>query len=298
MTLVKMSQVSKFFGKIQALKDINLVIDPGCTGVIGPNGAGKTTLFNIILGFIKPTTGDVEVFGRNPWREYIYIRRNIGALIEDMYLNPFLTGREFLSVRSRMLGLDNGESIIESLSREINLDWALDQKISTYSQGMLKRLGLISTLLNPKVKLLILDEPFSNIDVESAVNILRLLSRLKEEGISIILSSHIPTYLDYICDKYVVLNGGRIVRISDSVDILYEIGSLSYIVKSSDPDRLIEFLEGNEGIKAVKLSRNNVRVDIADKSDILRILYNASVEMDIKIYEVRLLEDVYSRLWS
>ncbi|MCI8513975.1 MAG: ATP-binding cassette domain-containing protein [Lachnospiraceae bacterium] len=207
---IRMSGVSKSYGKKQALEPLTLSLSPGIYALLGPNGAGKSTMMNILAGVLAPTTGGVYLDRRLPAkRDYARI---IGYLPQRFGCYDAFTGRDMLYYFAAAKGMPrNGETRkqIEDFVRLMELEDEIDRKISGYSGGMRQRLGIIQAFLGDP-SLLLLDEPTAGLDPKQRLYFREMLERKKENQI-ILLSTHILSDVDEIADVLLLLKEGRLV---------------------------------------------------------------------------------------
>jgi ABC-2 type transport system ATP-binding protein len=178
-------------------------------GFVGPNGAGKTTTLKVLLGLIRPTAGRAEVLG-HAVRETAF-RRHIGFLPENPSFYEFLTGREFLRFYARLSGMKRSarDERVELLLAWVGLEHAAGARLRTYSKGMLQRLGIAQALVHdPSV--VFLDEPMSGLDPLGRKDIRDLILRLRDEGKTVFMNTHILHDVELLCDRVAILVGGRI----------------------------------------------------------------------------------------
>lgn len=241
---IRVSDVSKIFPtpfrrrRIVALQHLNLEIAPGETyGLLGPNGSGKSTTLKIILGLIQPTHGSVRIFGRD--NGTVAVRRDIGFLPENAYFHKFLTGIETLRFHARLSGLGARESKsrIAELLDTVGLTRAADARLSTYSKGMLQRIGLAQALIH-RPKILVLDEPTAAVDPAGSRDIQTLIASLNEEGTTILLSSHLLTQVQEVCDRIGILHRGKLIREGRLEDLLAIENQTELIVENATPELL------------------------------------------------------------
>lgn len=210
--IVKLSKIYKtLFKKGFALKDLNFEVEKGkITGFLGPNGAGKTTTINIILGLIKKDSGEVKIFESSIDKPEI--RRRIGYLPESPNFYGFLKGIEVLKILGSFYFLSK-EKIAERinfLDEKFHLKRELEQKVSTYSKGMLQKLAFaVSVMHNPE--LLILDEPYNGLDPILINSVRDYILELKQNGKTIFISSHLLSEMEKICDNVILINNGKII---------------------------------------------------------------------------------------
>jgi len=200
--------VSKAYGSVHALDGLTLNIPRGgIFGILGPNGAGKSTLFRIVLGLVRPTTGETRLLGA-PAGDIKALRR-IGAVIETPRFLPWLTARDTLT----MLALESGMKSpdIDGWLNRVGLTEAADRKVNGYSVGMKQRLALAAALLT-KPEVLILDEPTSGMDPAGILEIRALMRELADkDGVTIILASHQLDEVQRVCDAVAILDRGKLV---------------------------------------------------------------------------------------
>ena len=222
----RVERVSKLFGAFAALRQISVDFEPGrCYVLLGENGAGKSTLLRILAGLLHPTHGTVTVFVNQEPRE---ARARIGYMSHAPMLYDELTGAENLRYFADLYPARACLSPADAL-RQVGLDPALNRPLSQYSQGMRQRASLARVLL-PQPELLLLDEPFSNMDVESAHQMVALLARFRHSSRTIVLTTHQRELAAPIADFVLTLHAGRVASLepgSPAADIGEGTGSLT-----------------------------------------------------------------------
>jgi Cu-processing system ATP-binding protein len=209
--VVELQQVSKCFGKVQALMDLSLTIEAGeILGLLGHNGAGKTTSMKLILGLLTPTRGEVRVFGQSPSLRGGQQRRQIGFLPENVSFYQQLTGRAALRYFARLKNVASGN--LDALLERVGLSHAADRKVKTYSKGMRQRLGLAQALLGAP-RLLMLDEPTVGLDPTATAEFYSMLDELRGRGSTVILSSHVLAGIEGHIDRAAILGRGRLLAV-------------------------------------------------------------------------------------
>lgn len=195
----------------KVLKDLSFKVQPGrIVGFLGANGAGKTTCMRILMGFSSPNSG--EVF----WHESMGIGqtifKNIGYLPERPYFYPDLTGKDFVEYMGKLQGMKTSEitPLAKSLGSKFAIDHAFDRKIRGYSKGMLQRIGFVSVLLHDP-KFVLLDEPLSGLDPVGRKELKDAIRDLKSQGKTVLLSSHIVSDIEEICDDVVFIDHGKLI---------------------------------------------------------------------------------------
>jgi macrolide transport system ATP-binding/permease protein len=216
--------LTKHYGHIRAVREASFAIRPGeILGFLGANGAGKTTTIKMLTGLIEPSEGQILYDGRSIYEDLASYQRRLGYVPEEAYLYPHLSGREYLQLVGRLRGMPR--NVLEPKLDELLKIFALwDDRfaaLSSYSKGMRQKILLSAALIhNPDV--LILDEPFSGLDVTSALMLRRLLSGLAERGKIVLYSSHVLEVVEKVCSKVLILRNGEVVAY-DSIDQLRQI---------------------------------------------------------------------------
>lgn len=229
---IEIKHVNKFYGKKQALKDVNLVIEQGMFGLLGRNGAGKTTLMKLLATLHRKQSGEVIVCGV-PIEQAKEIRSITGYLPQDFSMYPSMTVYEcldYLGTLSEMRKEERAEAIPRLLKR-VNLTEQKNSKVKSLSGGMRRRLGIAQALLhNPKV--LIVDEPTAGLDPEERIRFRNLLCEVAEERI-VILSTHIVGDIEATCEKIAIMNEGEILWKGTVTELLDEARGKVYTAEVS-----------------------------------------------------------------
>lgn len=232
MTTIEIDHTSRWFGNVVAVNDVSMSVGPGVTGLLGPNGAGKSTLINMMAGFLAPSTGKVTLDGTQIWRnESVY--KAIGIVPEREGMYDFLTGREFVVANAELHGL--GDAAAAKALATVEMEYAQDRKISTYSKGMRQRVKMASALVHdPSV--LLLDEPFNGMDPRQRMQLMDLLRRMGAEGRTVLFSSHILEEVEQLASHIEVIVAGRHAASGDFRKIrrLMTDRPHRYLVRSSD----------------------------------------------------------------
>jgi ABC-2 type transport system ATP-binding protein len=205
-----------------ALKNLDLTIEQGeVFGFLGPNGAGKTTTMNVLLGFVKPTSGAARIYGMDVTDTRS--RQILGYLPELTYYYKFLTGRELLRFYAKLFDLPSveAEQRIATLLKLVEIEQAADKPIRSYSKGMQQRIGLAQALIN-NPKLLVLDEPTSGLDPIGRMKVRAIIQRLKDEGKTVFFSSHELGEVETVCDRVAILDQGEVKEMGSVEDLVEE----------------------------------------------------------------------------
>lgn len=220
---IRLENLSKTFGRrksrVQAVKDIHLEVQSGQVyGFLGPNGAGKSTTIRMIMDLIRPSDGEIFVYGRRVQKDHAVLQR-VGALVEGALFYDFLTGRKNLEVLARTSG-NYDPNRIQNLLEAVSMTDRADRFVKGYSTGMKQRLGLASALLhNPD--LVILDEPTNGLDPAGIQEMRSFIRDLADkQGKTVFLSSHLLGEVEQVCDRVAIINEGEIVREGKVADLL------------------------------------------------------------------------------
>ena len=195
---VSVRGVSKWFGTKVAVSDVTCSFGPGITGLLGPNGAGKTTLLRMIAGLIRPSEGEVSVFGTNPRRDTRVYRR-IGFVPEDDGVYGHLSARQLVRYAAELSRVDASPQAVDRAIARVNMQDAADRPIAEYSKGMRQRAKVAAALVN-EPDLLILDEPLNGADPTQRAVLIALFHELAAAGRTIIVSSHVLAEVERMTD--------------------------------------------------------------------------------------------------
>jgi ABC-2 type transport system ATP-binding protein len=220
--VLEVKKLSKKIGARTIVDDISFDVNPGeIFGFLGPNGAGKTTTIRMLVGLIKPTSGSVFIGGYNLKTNFLEAIQQVGCIVENPELYPYLTGRENLEHFARMMQ-DVGSNRIDEVVHLVELDKRIDETVKTYSLGMRQRLGIAQALLgNPQ--LLILDEPTNGLDPAGIRELRAFIRRLaQEQSISIFISSHILYEIQLLCDRVAIISQGKVLKTAPVAQLVGE----------------------------------------------------------------------------
>lgn len=216
---LSVQHLRKKIGKREIIKDISFELKSGeVFGFLGPNGAGKTTTIRMLVGLIKPTSGSIQICGYDVKKDFSKAMERLGCIVENPELYPYLTGWENLEYFARML-TNVDDTRIQEIVDLIGLTNRIHDKVKTYSLGMRQRLGIGQALLS-KPKVLILDEPTNGLDPSGIREMRQFIRYLaKEEGLSVLVSSHLLSEIQLLCDRVSIILDGKIIH-TESVQTL------------------------------------------------------------------------------
>ena len=261
--VLQVTNCSKQFGKFQAVKNLSLRVDAGeVLGFLGPNGSGKSTTIGMVLGTVKPTSGEIAVCGRNALTEPEVVRDHVGAIIESPAFYPYLSGRDNLRAHAIALGSVANPRIDEVLTL-VNLTDRASAQYKTYSLGMKQRLGVAASLL-ARPALVILDEPTNGLDPAGQREIRELIPRLADEGSAVLLASHMLHEVEQVSDRVLIVRQGELVTEGHVDDLLRRGGYLEVVVPSVALDRSLRIIRRLPMVEQVTIERDRLVVIAPD----------------------------------
>jgi len=293
--VLRTSGLSKSFGKLQAVKNLNIELRRGeVFGFLGPNGAGKSTTVGMILGLIAPTAGSIELFGEKQNGNRWAALRRIGAIVEEPAFYPYLSGWDNLQLLADSIGGIPKTKITDVLERVKLLDRSGDA-YGHYSMGMKQRLGIASTLLRDP-ELIILDEPTNGLDPAGTKEIRDLIPQLAHECRAIMLCSHLLHEVELVCDRVAIIKQGEVIANSSVKDLLSR-GNLLQ-VRVANLQHAKDALGGIPWVKSVKIEDNYLLVDTPrdSGSNINRALTEKGIYASEIVNRATSLESVFLQL--
>ena len=292
--ILEVNNLSKTYKNFKAIDDISFQVNKGdIYGFLGPNGAGKSTTLRMILGLIKPNSGEIKLNGSFiNFKNKKYLN-NIGALIErpDFYKN--LSAYQNLKILYSMSKLNNPK-IIHDVLHEVDLFDRKDDKVGSYSQGMKQRLGIAQTLLhNPQV--IILDEPSNGLDPQGQADMRELILKInKDKGITVIISSHILAEIEKIANRMIVINKGQKI-IEGDVGKLMSSESIKLSIKTTSNKEIENFFnsrdiayDSNDDLYTISWLENNI-------DQLVKELHHNNISI-FEIKQLKTLEEYFLNL--
>ena len=248
---------------VQALNGISFnLANNEILGLVGANGAGKSTTIKILIGAIKQSSGRCLIFGKELSKQ---VRKDIGYLPEAPYFYKFLTGFELVSFYAKLSGMSSSDAKNAAMKalNLVGLDDAADRTIGLYSKGMVQRAGLAQAIVhNPK--LVILDEPASGLDPVGAADMANIIKRLKSEGKSILLCSHIMSEVESLCDRVVALSKGKVAALGTIDELLAKPNSTEITFNTSDNAKLDKIEDFASSLEVETQMRKTARISLAE----------------------------------
>ncbi|MCV9886740.1 ABC transporter ATP-binding protein [Metabacillus halosaccharovorans] len=241
MSILKAVNISKKFGKFTALNHVNLEVNQGeVYGFIGPNGAGKSTTIRIFLGILKASGGEVKIFGKDAWKDAVEIHKYLSYVPGDVNLWPNLTGGEVIDLFMRLRGVSADKNRRDELIQRFNLDPS--KKCRTYSKGNRQKVALIAAF-STDADLFILDEPTSGLDPLMEKVFQECVLEAKRNGKSVLLSSHILSEVERLCDRVGIIRRGEIIE-TGTLDELRHLTRTNLVIQTKQPILGLETIQG------------------------------------------------------
>lgn len=282
-SILQISHLKKRIGNKTIIHDLSLEVYKGeVFGFLGPNGAGKTTTIRMIVGLMSITDGQILINGKSVAKDFENAVRHVGAIVENPELYKFLTGYQNLIHYSRMMTGISKERIDEVV-KLVGLEKRIHDKVKTYSLGMRQRLGLAQALLH-KPSLLILDEPTNGLDPAGIREIRDYLRKLaKEEGLAVLVSSHLLSEMELMCDRIGILQHGVLIDVQNVREFTNDTDRHEVVFTVDHPGYVRELFH-----QAKIISDNQIQVEIEKES--IPAMVVTLVENDIKLYGIEIKE--------
>ncbi|QUH19121.1 ABC transporter ATP-binding protein [Alkaliphilus sp. B6464] len=302
--MIEVKEIRKNFKKVEAVKGVSLTINDGeILGLLGPNGAGKSTTISIISTLFPPSSGEVLYKGKDILKNPKGFREILGAVPQEIALYPELTGYENLRFFGKVYGLKGKEleQRIQEVLEIVGLNGRVRDLVKSYSGGMKRRVNIGCALLH-KPKILIMDEPTVGIDPQSRNHILETVKRLREEGMTIIYTSHYMEEVEYLCDRIYIMDHGEIIATGSKEELKEQISNeeTMEVIFETIQDDTIEVLKNIVGVKAVNSNDNMITLIYEKGINILQLVFEKAQDRQEKIISIQIktptLEDVFLKL--
>lgn len=267
--IVETKNLTKTFGKEKAVSNLEMRIAKGeIYGFLGPNGAGKTTTIRMLLGLMRPTSGSVQLFGKDMKKNRIEILKNVGSLVENPSYYPHLTAKENLEASRKILNAPKER--IDQVLAMVRLEGVANKKVKGFSLGMKQRLGIAAAMLH-QPELLILDEPTNGLDPSGIIEMRQLIQSLPQEyGMTVLISSHLLSEIDQMATRVGVVSKGKMI-FQDSIETMRKFAQASIEIKVND----------NEAAWRSLLA-NGQKADLGEESIILQVVDDEQVAASIR----------------
>jgi ABC-2 type transport system ATP-binding protein len=300
--LIIFDNVSKFYGEILGVNRVNLQIAPGITSLVGPNGAGKSTLMNLMTGLLRPTRGSITLVGI-PTDQPERLFRKAGYCTQFDSFPRGVTGREFVNSYLYVHGFSQkrAEELTQVALERVNLVEAADRKVAAYSKGMRQRIRLAQSIAH-QPSVLILDEPLNGLDPMVRAETIALFRKLADEGLHLIISSHILHEVDMMSDRVVLLNNGYIVAEGNVHGVRDEVTEhpMQILIRCDQPAKLAAYVFAQDHVVEARLheDRRGLFVRTRDADRFYLLLNRAVSEGEVNVESVAPVDDDLSAVYQ
>ena len=297
MAIIEIRSLTKTFGKIRAVRGIDLTINEGeIFGLLGPNGAGKTTTIGMLCTIIRPTSGSGIIAGFDIAKHPTQVRQNVGIVFQDPTLDTILTGRENLQLHARLYGIPARERSrwIEEMLELVDLTQRADDLTKTYSGGMRRRLELARGLLH-RPAVLFLDEPTLGLDPQTRARTWEYIRKMaQKEKTTVVLTTHYMEEAQLMCDRIGIIDAGRIIALDTPGNMIDMLGGDIVAVKSPNPP--LDIIRALPYVSAIKTADETIEITM--KSAHLHLAELLSLIDHVASVEIRkpTLNDVFIKL--
>jgi len=286
---VVIDKCSKWYGQVIGINEVSLAIDGGVTGILGPNGAGKSTLFKLLMGRLKPSSGNVRLFGVDPWESTAPYRR-VGYVAETEKLYDWMTGHDFVSTLARLHGMTREEASDRAshVLDFVGLTDVQNKEIGKYSKGMRQRVKIAHALVHDP-DLIILDEPLHGCDPIARTSIMSVIRDLGTQGKTVLVSSHILDEIERITEQIVILHNGRLLALGNlhAIRDLLDKHPHRILIRTENPRKLAEYFVPEDPVYGVRFAEEGaLEVLTNDLSAAHSVLPRVIVESGLKITSI------------
>lgn len=292
---VEVRGLVKRYGELTAVAGVDLTVHAGDVyGYLGPNGAGKTTCLRMMLGLIRPTEGTVRLFGRDP-QETVRALDDVAGFVEAPTFYPYMSGRRNLELLAAFDGDDAGDRI-ESALETVELSDRARDRVGGYSHGMRQRLGIAAALLRDPA-LLLLDEPATGLDPAGMRDMRVLIRRLADQGMTVLLSSHLLAEVEELCNRVAIVRRGEIVYEGAIAELKRSAGA-TYRLSTTDDPRALSVCRAQPGVGDVREvhGRISFTADDATVAELSQALVEAGALITMLAPQTVTLEDLFFSL--
>lgn len=269
--LIQTEKLTKSYGKSRGISDVTFDIQEGeVFGFLGPNGAGKTTTMRVLMGLLRPTTGNARIGGLDCWKQSTAVKKLVGYLPGEFTFDPGLRGAQIIEYLGHLRG-GVDQAYVRTLVERLGFDPS--KRFREYSRGNKQKLGLVQAFMH-KPRLLILDEPTGGLDPLNQQEFYKMVAEVHAEGRTVFLSSHILPEVEHTCDRVAIIREGQLVKI-DHVSALKDIQQheieISFAGSAS-----VEWFQHASGVTNVTSGADNRRLHITIQGDLQEIIRIAS----------------------
>jgi ABC-type multidrug transport system ATPase subunit len=280
-TIIKATGLVKQFKDVRAVDDLSFTVQKGeIYGFLGQNGAGKSTTIRMLLSLVKPTSGSIQLFGKDLASDRSAILRSTGAVIEKPDLYKYLTGAENLSIFARLSGLRLTAGEINRKLESVGLGTRTNSKVKTYSQGMKQRLGIAVALVHDP-DMVILDEPANGLDPQGIADMRNLILHLgRDLKKTVMVSSHLLSEIEQIADRLLIIDNGKKI-VEGKMSELMDRSKMLLELSTGNNEAALQLIETSRDIKFVRKDKNKLILQVSETQIpvLVRHLVNNNIDV-------------------
>lgn len=296
--VLEVKNVYKKYGKKEVVTDMSFSVKSGeIMGFLGPNGAGKTTVIKMIMGLINITKGEIKVCSHDVKKDFEKAAENFGGIIEEPVVYSELSALDNLRIFSKLYGNVTEENIQEMI-KKVKLKGREKELVKTYSLGMRQRIGIAQALIH-RPKLLILDEPTNGLDPEGIIELRGILKEYAKEGVAVLVSSHLLSEMEMMCDRVCIIDKGKLIEIRDLKDINNnQIDLKSYIFDTSDNNKAVEIAKKYSTYAEIIDGKLEIKLSKEDLASLNKEIIDRGIRLYTVCEKTEKLEDIYLKATS
>lgn len=300
--VIETQALTKNYDGFTAVDSLSLDVRRGeVYGMLGPNGSGKTTTILMLLGLTEPSSGQARILGFDPMREPLEVKARVGYMPDQVGFYNNLTARQNLAYSARLIGIPGAEADarIEAAMERMGLSSVIDQRVGTFSHGMRQRLGVAEVLLKDP-EIIIMDEPTGGLDPDAARRFIQIIGDLKDEGITILLSSHLLQQVQQVCDRVGLFSHGRVVlegTVSELAKQVLGTGYEIHVEAKGDGAALMDSLKSIEGVSDVTFfepDRYRLQADRDLRAEVARAVVGQGGDLQSLTVKEPDLDEIYA----
>ncbi len=288
-TMIRTSGLTKDFGKLRAVDGLSLDVGRGeAYGFLGPNGAGKSTTIRMLTGFLRPSSGTMEIMGKDMLRDPLAVKEKVGIVPDQFGFYPLMNAHEHLDFYGRLYGMERGRRLAraEEVLGLVGLTERAKSRVGDYSHGMKQRLAIAQALLN-EPEILFLDEPTTGLDPQGQYDTRQLIRKLHSEGLTIFVSSHLLHEVEDICTHVGIVKSGRVVAQDSIANLQGQLAKAKGVLVSVSvcrPGELWPFIKSVPGVLGAEPSGPNAFVVRLEKREAIPELAKAVATSELGLW--------------
>jgi ABC-2 type transport system ATP-binding protein len=289
--VLSVENVTKSIGTKTIIQEASFEVESGkITGLLGPNGAGKTTIIRMLVGLMRHDQGNIRIMNYSISKDFTQAMEHVGAIVENPEFYNYMTGMENLKQYARMAKKDISENYLNEVIKSVHMENHIDQKVKTYSLGMRQRLGVAQAIIHTP-DLLILDEPMNGLDPKGMREFRDMLATLKQQGVGILISSHLLSDMELICDNLIIVQKGEITYVGP-MERTDEETKLIVLLETEDNAAALQWLTKQQFTATLETRYLKIELEEDKRTEIIAGLVEAAIGVkEFKVQEQTLEEN-------